>query len=126
MSLDYQLTEIKNWETLCVRKNEGGEGARLNPKTNALVWASMLIDLGSITPANVDEWEFRLRCLYRIDLGPTAREDTPVREDIEQHIGLRMNVIDESRAYFMKRIRKMLEQVIKDEMAAAARKERAA
>ena len=120
MSLDYQLSEIENWQELCVRleseKKEEWHMTPLQPKTHALVWASMLIEMGTINEKNVDEWDFRLRCIYRLDLGPTNKHYMPTREDIEKHIGLRVNVVTVSRAKFMTRCKKMLEQAVKDEI----------
>lgn len=119
MSLDYNLSEIENWQELCVRPESEKEEwhiTPLKPKTHALVWASMLIEMGTITEKNVDEWDFRLRCIYRLDLGPTSPKNKPTREDIEKHIGLRMNVRTLPRNQFMTRCKKMLEQAVKDEI----------
>lgn len=125
MSLDYRLSEIENWRELCLRPSEEHPGSqRLARKTNALVWAGLLVELGSITQKNVAEWDFRLRCIYRIGLGPTDDEDRPNREDIEQHIGLRTNCGNLTRAGFMKRVKEMVEQAVKDEIWAAERRGR--
>jgi len=115
MSLDYRLSEIENWQQLCIRSTDEGR-QRLARKTNALVWAGLLVELGTITAKNVDEWDFRLRCIYRIGLGPTEDEDRPDLIDIRQHIGLRTNVSTSTRAQFMKRIKQMVEQAVKDEI----------
>jgi hypothetical protein len=57
-------------------------------------------------------------------LGPTDDKDRPTRDDIEQHIGLRTNVYTISRARFMTKAKKMLEQAVKDELWSYNRQQR--
>lgn len=117
MSLDYKLSDIENWRERCLRQSEEQPGKqRLARKTNALIWASLLVDLGGIDEYNAEEWDFRLRVIYRMGLGPTDDKDRPTREDIEQHTGLRTNVYTLTRAKFMTKAKKMLEQAVKDEL----------
>ncbi len=125
MSLDYKLSDIQGWREQCLRPSEEHPGKdRLARKTNALIWASLLVDLGCIDEGNVDEWDFRLRVIYRMGLGPTDDKDRPTRDDIEQHIGLRTNVYTISRVRFMTKAKKMLEQAVKDELRSYNRQQR--
>ncbi len=93
MSLDFNLREIPNHREMC------WNGDNLAPITHNLVWATIGVGLGAITEKNLPEWLFRLEFLNRIgcDLGNL---DKPA---LEAHIGLSCNVIDESRAKFIKR-----------------------
>lgn len=123
MSLDYRLTMIDNWREVCLRPSEEHPGSqRLARKTNALIWAGLLVELGTITKKNADEWDFRLRCIYKIGLGPTEDKDRPNIVDIVEHIGLRTNVGTETRRHFMNRVRDMVEQSVKDDLWSEDRK----
>lgn len=106
MSLDWNLEDIKDWET--VTRTEDGT---MNPVTHALIMSTMGVGMGSITEANADEFAWRLD-LYQHWFGAllvdvedgefTAHVVSPA--EVRQHIGLHTNVSLETRARWLKRM----------------------
>lgn len=113
MALTWDLSKIENSKELCYVAVEGetlenGEQAyRLNPVTEALIWLTMITDIGwEITEANAPEFYARIWIFERINgnilSGPA--EDTAITErDVWQHIGLSTNVAEKTRAQFLKK-----------------------
>jgi hypothetical protein len=113
MSLDWQIGDIKDWKAVC--KQQDGT---LSPITHGLIWMTMLVDLGGITEKNFEEWLWRLEFYHRIeedfqgDYDVLVEDDVGKRwvskpftaEDIRRHIGLRTNVLDTTRAAFVKKL----------------------
>jgi hypothetical protein len=100
MSLNYNLTKIKNHDTVCFRIDSDGE-ERMRPVTNLLIWSTMSVDLGEITAKNVDEWLFRLKAIGLIYQEESQLKVT--REQLVAHIGLTTNVFpNKTRAQFLK------------------------
>jgi hypothetical protein len=122
MSLDWNVSKIKNADEVCWEKAEKdvpSEGivkgeSYMKPLTNALIWTTMAVDLGTITEANIDEWIRRCRALEAND-APILRkwngntyEPLPItREMLESHIGLRTNVPNTSPAKFDRKMREI-------------------
>lgn len=113
MSLDWSITDVKDWEQVAMREENGIEGT----KTNALVWAALSVDLSSITAKNVDEWMFRLstsekyrgafirRTIRNEDGTYKATEDYLfTREDLVRRIGLSTNVSTKTRTAWLERM----------------------
>jgi hypothetical protein len=98
MSLDFYLTDIKDYKTLCWIDDPLDNV--LNPVTDRLVWGCMAIGIGIITEKTYEEWYIRYRvwCWIRhIEVGITLA-------DVRAHIGLRTNVFPkETRNQFNKR-----------------------
>jgi len=127
MSLDYKLSKIENWHTLCFETFTGTPEEmqarvdvtslfgpawvwvdaehtaveRLSPTTHCLIWASMVVQLGEITEANVEEWYRRLSTLESIHGAYRVRRDGDLNlphpytlDEVRAHIGLRVNVRD--------------------------------
>jgi hypothetical protein len=90
MSLDFRLTAIEGWETLC-RKEDGS----LNPVTENLIFATMSVGLGEITEKNHVEFYLRLGVADSLSQWPGRRTHIKL-EDVKAHIGLVTNVSDES------------------------------
>ena len=110
MSLNWDLTKIKNYEELCWEKNEDGT-SRLNVVTDSLIWLSMAIGIGRITEENAPEVYGRIAAYEKLfgsfmikfdDNGKQRVFVTP--EDVSNHIGLSTNVGKETEASFRKRI----------------------
>ncbi len=110
MALHWTIDKIKNYLEVCWKTAQENNPAYqykngdriLNPLTEGLIWATIAVELGEITEKNVDEWLFRLACLEVVDASPFRVP--PSREDVLSHVGLRTNVINRSRAYFLKKI----------------------
>jgi hypothetical protein len=81
---------------------------------HALVWASVGLDLGSITEKNVDEWVFRLWHQHRVQLDFIHLGDKPDPKEVEgwvrRWIGLSTNVPTLTRKTWLKRISEILEK----------------
>jgi len=82
MSLDWNLTKIKDYEAVCFTAGE------MNDDTEFLVFATMHVGLYNITAKNVDKWELRLEMLRQIGV---LKGGLPSREVLEAHIGLSTN-----------------------------------
>ena len=138
MSLDFNFNKIKNWKEVTRKKiaddvtqeqiklqirngasyyyEEDEEGNKIytsymNPVTNALIWACMAVDMGSITQKNYPE--FWLRCAMddgdsgsgRI-LEGEGRHRSVTLEEVREHIGLSTNVSTQSKTYFYNKLLK--------------------
>ena len=107
MALHWDLGKIKDYKTVCWI-NEGADKT-LNHVTECLIWATMIVDLSSITEKNVEEWMWRiyfLTQLRKIDLvydSVTKDYRTFTEEEIQAHIGLGTNASTLTRTQFVKR-----------------------
>lgn len=101
MSLNWNLSRIKNHESLCWGKlrNIGprtDDGKRtMNPTTYFLIWATIPVGMNEITAKNVDEFIERLEVIkmldaaeYGVQIGHT---DYPEPDVVRAHIGLSTN-----------------------------------
>jgi hypothetical protein len=83
----------------------------------AIIFATMVVDLGTITEKNADEFYRRVN-LWQRHVEPFARQFTGerpepyyfTREDIRQCIGLRTNVLDRTGARWAKRLLEAIEE----------------
>lgn len=117
MSLNWDLSEIKDYETVCFNVStdvETGEETRsLSAKTNALIMQTMITGLGKDWTLDADfapEMYARVKLIekihgalcYRIT-EQGEREDVYFTiEDIRAHIGLSTNASPVTRAKFLK------------------------
>jgi len=112
MSLNWDISRVRNSEELCyLPDSEEPDKFKLNVVTDALIWHTMYIGLGSITEKNAPE--FFLRCEMWADaVGDPIYQFTDngkegirlTYQDIISHIGLSTNVIDESKTKFLNKI----------------------
>ena len=140
MSLNYNLSAIPDWKTACFEElSDTPENMkhlvekvtfagpdwrytdesktsieRMRVTAQVLIFATMSVGLGSITEKNAEEFYTRLAMLERVD-GAYRRDenDKPTfftREEVRAHIGLRVNVIDESKAPFHARVARALRE----------------
>lgn len=79
-----------------------------------LIWASLGLDLGSITEKNVDEWVFRLIHQKRVGLEYIYIDDdiSPVQVEgwVRRWIGMRTNVITKTRKQWLSAVSALLER----------------
>ena len=99
MSLNYELTEIKDFKNKCYEGE--GDSLRLNQGTEWLIWTTMTIGMGAITKKN---WmEFAARAALANFVWPSGLTRGEVEELVKEHIGLRTNVGQKkTRSKFMK------------------------
>jgi len=121
MALHWDVTAIVNQEDLCWEYRENGEegpGNYLHPVTNALIWSTIGVEMGTITEANYEEFYQRLRCTDRLH-GPMLRREGKPRPitlaEVKAHIGLKCNVSKASKTAFRNKLgRIMLEDASRD------------
>lgn len=90
MSLNYDLTAIDNSDEVCWT---GQPGERtMQPVTETLIWATMLVGISQITEKNYREFYLRDKMLYL--------DSTLTVADCKRHIGLKTNATDKTRAKF--------------------------
>ena len=105
MSLTWDVSTVKDYETLCWIKDDPDhpDRERVNPVTEALVFHCVGISMNGITKANADEFYARVAFVEKHQ-GSSVKEwgedgkigDRPItREDVQAHVGLRTNVSNE-------------------------------
>lgn len=118
MSLNWNVSEVKDFSTLCYRQDTApGADTKLMEDTHHLIFGTLMLDLGSITKANWPEWVFRFNVINRCGMHIATRKDergiavpySPDIHAIHAHIGLRTNTITLSRVKWLKRIITRLE-----------------
>lgn len=87
MSLDYDLTMIKNREEVTTITLEDGSKI-MNPTTTNIIFGCLSTYIGDITEANYIEWMTR----YHIWNMTHGHKDYFTLEDVKAHIGLHTNV----------------------------------
>jgi hypothetical protein len=120
MSLNFDLTKIKDHEEVCfttAKSDDPGQGIKagdriMNPLTNALIWATMSVGWGVIEEETYEAWFERLRLVERTS-GPFlfvngGQPYSITKEDVRKHIGLRTNVFPKKTdAQFFKHVMNM-------------------
>lgn len=106
MALNWDLTKIKDFETVCFRTDAEGN-RKLNPVTESMIWLTMHLGIGGLTKRHAPEFAKRLN-VYQGIFGPILfNESGPAylgAEEVYAHIGLTTNVSHETRSKFMKRV----------------------
>jgi hypothetical protein len=91
MSLDFNLSKIKNYKELCF--NVDGE---IKSLTQALIFATMAVDIGVISDKTLDKFVTRLRA-WEMFHGTVLHDRGPItRDEVEAHIGLSTNVFPQT------------------------------
>ena len=121
MSLNWNLSKIADHRTVCLREVEPGVD-ELRGNTNNLIWMTMAVGMGTITPKNIDEWQFRLAVLNRLDTQPEMYAAL-TREVLEAHMGLETNVFPaQTRTKWLSGIAKQIERDAMREVRNSERK----
>jgi hypothetical protein len=111
MSLDWNITKLKDAESIFVHDDEGNR-KRMDPTYESIIFYTMIVGIGEITEANKDEFFARV-ALHEKLFGAVVTmpgEDGKVidvfttPEDIEHMVGLNTNVWPkETEAKWLKR-----------------------
>ena len=99
MTFRVDLRNIKNREEICfVPGGNNVDGYEYTEVTNYIVWTGLVLGVSEITEKNYVEVAARHEFLEkgRVTL-----------EDVKKHIGLKLNVTDESNAKWLRRISKI-------------------
>ena len=92
MSLDWEITNIKNWEEIAMNQEVEGD------ITEQIVWSSLITKLGNITEDNWTEWYARYHLWNRVHDFDNNLE----AKDFHRRIGLTTNVFPaESRSKWL-------------------------
>lgn len=100
MSLDYTLTDIKDWREVCL------EDGKLTSECQSVVFATMAVDIGQITRENYVEFALRSSVMAGLAEFSASQENYRALAEpklIEKYIGLRTNVVNKPRAGWFKR-----------------------
>ena len=127
MSLNWNLEGIKDYKQVCWIGGDDDLDRRMNPVTNALIFGTIAVGLGSITDKNVDEFAARFRIMEKVHGCMITKDGKPeflTDEDFISHIGLVCNVSNETRAKWAGRIFNNKQTSITEDLARAFRYER--
>ncbi len=100
MALHWNMTKVHDCEKLHESDMEWAI-------TESVIWSTIVVDLGSITEDNLDEWEWRLAVwqnLHGAFMRSGGEEYYIVRKHIERRVGLSVNVVDIKRSNFIKKL----------------------
>ena len=113
MSLNWNLTRVRDHKNLCFRTNDKGE-TEMNGLTHLLIFATMFVDIGKITEKTAHEFAVRLR-MYENTYGPMLRSPEGkepryiTEEEVRKHIGLETNVFPmKTRKQYLKKVGELL------------------
>ena len=110
MSLSVDVEKVYDWKNYCYIKvrdeKTGEEYSEYNPATKYLAWASMGIGIGEITQLNYKE--VYLRHLFVTKLSAYVNEMPITLEDVKKNIGLKTNVVNETKSKWLNRISKSM------------------
>ena len=133
MALHWNLSKIKDNETVCFYEKDGARA--MKGVTETLIWATMIVGLPDITEKNAEEFYFRIRFYERTQGALRTRfsadgEDiTPVfvsADEVRKHIGLGTNASRETRPAWIKRMSMHIDRDAKREWKAALAADNAA
>jgi len=100
MALHWDMTKVKD----CKKLHESDMEWAI---TESVIWSTMVVDLGSITEDNLDEWEWRLAVWQNLNgafMRSGGDEYYIVRKHIERRVGLSVNVANITRSSFIKKL----------------------
>ena len=122
MSLDYDISTVKDCETVCFDDIDGRK--RMKGRTFSLIHLMASIMLERITEENASEVLKRIIMYRHVQGHPNdywIDDNTPMKynlQDIRDHIGLKTNANDELYEYFIeRRLVRTLEYHARNEMA---------
>jgi hypothetical protein len=127
MALTWDITRIKDHKAVCYRDAldddgkpekdaDGNQLFQLQPLTEALIWATITVDLGEITEDNYREFAWRLRLytattgnalMFKTDAEGNRTGYDPTEDEVKAHIGLKCNVCDLTTAKYMAKLRRI-------------------
>jgi hypothetical protein len=112
MSLNYNIATVANFEDRCYNELDDGK-YELTDATNILIFATMIVDMGTITTENAEKFYTR----YRMICAAQGRDSPVTLQDVRDHVGLSANVNDKTDAFFAKKAGLSLRDRIEREVA---------
>lgn len=110
MSLNFSLTKIKNWQTLCYKSDNAED---LTGTTQTIIFMALGIGVPDITVKTLDRFWHRT---FILEHAFGAWRSTPegvvyfTRDEIAQYTGLQTNASSMTDAEFMKKLGRMVER----------------
>jgi hypothetical protein len=115
MALHWNVSKVADGDSVCWETAEADIPMRgiekgkqyLAPVTNALIWSTIAVGLGSITAENAELFADRLTLWERVfgTMLSNADGSVPLTEaDVRRHIGLSTNVSKETDAQWAKKL----------------------
>ena len=118
MSLDYNLSDIKNYNSLYRKLKKGEEGysetevyKKLKPQFERIIWVTMIIGIREITDKNWERFYNRINIWEKVFGSGYYKRNrkklVPIlvtKEDVQRMIGLRTNASPLSDAKFKKHL----------------------
>lgn len=119
MALDWSLKDVKDNHELFIEV-EGNQ--QLHPKTHALIWACVGVEMNGIRETNYEEFAARLELLQDVIGGAVADSETGANirltvHDVKRHIGLHTNVATKPWTRFLAKLRVRAENRVRDQIA---------
>jgi hypothetical protein len=102
MALSWDVSKVKDCDTVCFEASPEGGGRRLTQDVHYIIMSSMACGLRGITEKNWKEFYVRVAVLEYLSDTPDNQRTSP--ELIRSLIGLTVNVGDETRAKWCARI----------------------
>ena len=117
MSLNWNIKNINDYKYVCYYTKDDGTQI-LHPTTDAIIWLTLIIGIGTITEKNVDTFYSRVRA-YELMRGAMlydnmSRPDYIEYVDIVAHIGLVTNSSKMTDAQFRRHLMHMHERDVQD------------
>lgn len=118
MALSFNLTGIADFDNVCFEEVDGVREAKA--RTDAMIWATMIVGIDKITSENCKEFYTRVAVYERVfeplvcTYVDGARKGIPCTlEHVRQHIGLSTNADRFTDLQFDKQIMKRLRREVK-------------
>ena len=109
MSLDFRLTDITDYKSLCWNKD-----GTINRITEDLIFATMTTGISRISPAKVNEFFERLQVCHLIYgkglMHSETKESLLTYDVIKAHTGLSTNAVSLTKKQFYQKMAKGLER----------------
>ena len=120
MSLTYDLTTVKDWKENYPNKTNADGEERINDTSNMLIFVSMITGIGEITSKNAQEVFSRIRMSEMVHGGYFTNGNGENRnvtlQEVTDHIGLKTNVSDITKARFNSHINRQMREKIEREV----------
>jgi hypothetical protein len=108
MSLDFDVSAIKNYEVVTTLVTEDGV-KKWHPVTRNLTFACMAVDLSGITAENWQDFYNRIN-IWETLVSEARSRDLITPLEVYSHIGLRTNVSNKTFAQFMAKVKEVRER----------------
>ncbi len=117
MSLDFELSGIKNFDQLCWMPGPIEQERRMNPITYTMIWLSMPCGFNTITAKSAELVFYRIHTMERTFGAWNRNEEGEIFitfQDVLNHIGITTNASSLTEVIFNKNVSARLVREMKD------------